>query len=346
VAESRGFSDWWGLAWTPTDEVWFAATETGGVQTSVYSLDRKGRERVVFRAPGALTLHDISPQGDVLASFDQVLSRVELLEGAEAPPGDRSWREGGYLAAFSGSHALLLTQSADSGGPHGSVYLWQPDDRQPVRIADGLGLALSPDGGKALVASTETPLKVSVVPTGAGQPQSLDLGPIASIEWAGWLPDGRIVIEIARPGAKSAVYALSPDGRNRAALLPEGTTLRGDGLISPDGSRIVANDAAGQLVLCAVATSACRPLTGAREGDDVAGWDADGKSLFVYRRQDVPTPVDRLDVDSGARSSWKTVHPLQPAVSGLHRIIASPDGALAYGYSRTRSELYVIKGLR
>src|SRR6185369_8651435 len=132
--------------------------------------------------------------------------------------------------------------------------------------------------------------------------------------------------EIARPGAQSGVYALSSDGRNPTALLPAGTTLRGDGLISPDGSRIVANDAAGQLVLCAVATSACRPLAGAREGDDVAGWGADGKSLFVYRRQEVPTPVDRLEVDSGARSSWKTVHPLQPAVSGLHRIIASPDG--------------------
>ena len=343
VAESRGFADWWGLAWTPTNEVWFSAAETGGVQTSVYSLDRHGRERVVFRAPGGLTLHDISPQGDVLASFDHVLSRVEFLEGAEAPPTDRTWREGGYLAGFSRAHALLLTQAGDSGGPHGSVYLWQPNDRQPVRIADGLGLALSLDGGKALVASTETPTKVSMVPTGAGQPQALDLGPLASIEWAGWLPDGRIVVEVVRPDAKHVVYALSPDGRNPTALLPEGTTLHGGGLISPDGSRIVANDAAGQFVVCAVATSACSPLAGATAGDEVAGWSADGRSVFVYRKQDVPTPLDRLDVDSGARSAWKIVHPVRPAITGLHRIIASPDGALAYSYSTTRAS-YVIKG--
>jgi hypothetical protein len=78
----------------------------------------------------------------------------------------------------------------------------------------------------------------------------------------------------------------------------------------------------------------------------VAGWTADGKSVFVYQKLNVPTAVDRLDVNSGARVPWKTLHPVHAAVGGLFHVIASPDGGLAYSYSRTRSELYVIKGLK
>jgi hypothetical protein len=33
----RLLQDWWALAWTPSDEVWFAAAETAGWQTSIFS---------------------------------------------------------------------------------------------------------------------------------------------------------------------------------------------------------------------------------------------------------------------------------------------------------------------
>ncbi len=346
AVESPPFSDWWALAWTTSNEVWYSAAESGGRQTTIFGLDLKGRRRVVYRAPGSLTLHDISPNGDVLGSIDHILARIELVDGNGSTPVDRSWREGGGVAAFSATHAVLLNQSGDSGGPHGSVYVWPPNDPEPVRIADGSGLALSPDGSKALVVSSETPPKVSIVPTGAGQPRVLDLGPLESVAWAGWHPDGRLVLELVRPGEKPVVYVLSPEGRDPVALLPEGALLGGNNLISPDGSHIVAIDDAGKLMTCTVATPACRALTGARGGDEVAGWSADGKSLFVFQREAVPVQVDRLEVASGTRSAWRTVRPLYAAVSGLGGLIASPDGAVVYSYSKTRSELYVIKGLK
>ena len=41
-----------------------------------------------------------------------------------------------------------------------------------------------------------------------------------------------------------------------------------------------------------------------------------------------------------------TLHPTHAAVTGLRRLVASPDGHLAYSYDNTRSELYVIQGLK
>jgi hypothetical protein len=41
-----------------------------------------------------------------------------------------------------------------------------------------------------------------------------------------------------------------------------------------------------------------------------------------------------------------TIKPMQSAVAGLARVVAAPDGAIVYSYARTRSELYVISGLK
>jgi hypothetical protein len=346
VTESRPFVDWWALAWTPSNEVWIAAAEDLGQQTAIFSLDLGGHQRTVFRATGTITLHDISNAGDVLVSFDRGKPRIETVEGSSRVAQARSWRAGGFLSAFSKGHSLLFSSAGDSGGPQGSVYVWPPTEAQPVRISDGVALALAPDGSKALVVSSQAPPKISIVPTGAGQPQVVDIGPVDVVSWAGWLPDGRLVIEVARPGSGPAAYMLSAAGRDPVGLLPAGVTLHGSNLISPDGSRVVAVDALGQFVMCTIATPMCRPVAGTREGDVVSGWAADGQSVLVYQPQPEQVQIERIDVMSGRRSTWKTIRPLHPAVSGLSGLIVSPDGAVAYGYRADASQLYVIKGLK
>jgi eukaryotic-like serine/threonine-protein kinase len=348
VAESRPFQDWWALAWTPTDEVWFAAAETAGWQTSIYSLDLSGRERTVLRAPGAITLHDISPQGDVLVSFDRGSRPLEVLGSTDSTSRSRSWREGSDTSAFSANHTLLITGNGDSAGPEGSVYAWPAQDTQPVRIAAGDGLALSPDGRYALVASKESPPTLSIVPTGAGRPSVVDIGPIEQASWAGWLPDGRLIVQVVRPGASAVAYTLSADGRDPNALLPDGVAFSAfsGNVIAPDGSRVIAVDADGAFVVCFVAKPECRPAPGIRDDEQVAGWSADNQSVFVWTQAPGRFEVDRVDVGSGRRSLWKTIRPLQPALSGLLGISAAPDGALAYSYRRSSAQLYVIKGLQ
>ncbi len=348
VTESRPFSDWWALAWTPENDVWFAAAEASGSQTSIFSLDLAGKERTVWRAPGAITLHDISPQGDVLVSFDRGSSRTELLPGLTSAPVDRSWREAGRLVGISNNHTLLIAGDGDSAGSTGSVYVWLPGDARPFRIADGNGVALSPDGKKALVVAKETPIKLSIVPTGAGQTQVLDVGAVDVVSWAGWLPDGRLVIQAGLKGGSATVFILAAGGGRSTELLPAGVTLSGPGqaLISPDGSSIAAVDSQARLVVCTTVTPVtCRPIPGTSVDDAVAGWSADSKTLVVYSRGTGMT-VERLDITTGRRTAMTTLRPLQPALSGFRPVIAAPDGAIAYTYTRDASQLYVIKGLK
>jgi hypothetical protein len=126
-------------------------------------------------------------------------------------------------------------------------------------------------------------------------------------------------------------------------LLPAGVTLSGNNLLSPDGSRVIALDTNGQLMMCMIATPSCRPIPGTRDGDVVSGWTADGQAIFVYQPQPMHVQIDRLEVSFGRRSLLKTVHPLNVAVSGLYNVTVSPDGAVAYGYRADASQLYVIR---
>jgi len=348
VAESQPLADWWSVAWASPNEVWFAAAETAGSQTALYGLDLGGRQRTVYRAPGSITLHDISTTGEVLVSFDRGSRRTELLASGSASAEDRSWRGESYPAAIAANHALLLNDSGDSGGPKGSVYFWPADQSQPLRIADGNGVALSPDARKALVASIESSPTISIVPTGAGQAQILNLGPVEGMSGGGWVPDGRLVVQVARPGGEREALLLGPDGSNPRALLPSGTTLPDmiGNLISPDGRQIVAVRETGQLVLCGIADSTCQPAPGVANDDGFAGWSADGHSLFVFSSRPDNFQVDRIDLTSSSRSMWKVLKPLQPAVNGLRWVAAAPDGTVLYGYTRSASQLYIIKGLK
>ncbi len=346
VARSPLIADWWGIAWSPRGDLWYGSNDVAGAQTILNSLDLRGHRRILYRSPGSLTLHDISPAGDVLATIEHTPTHVEVLSAGESTPVNRSWRGAGDLSAASDRRQLLLSQFGESGGEKGAVYFWDAAAREPVKIADGRGVALSFDGRQALVVSVTSPIQASIVSTGAGQPRTLNLGAIAKLSWGGWRPDGSIVLDVVRPGLRSAVYVLSADGRTLAESLPAGMALRGGNLISPDGARIVAVDVDGRPMLCTFGSKSGVPLPGAQVTDEVAAWAPDGRSVFVYGHQSTPARIERLDIITGARSPWKQITPLEPAVTGLQKVIVLPDGSVTYGYSRYQSELFLIRGLK
>src|SRR5688500_18191429 len=70
----RLYGDWRdirGLAWSADGrEVWFTATRAG-VESALWAVTLEGVERLVFRAPGSLAVHDIGKDGRVLLSVQR-----------------------------------------------------------------------------------------------------------------------------------------------------------------------------------------------------------------------------------------------------------------------------------
>ncbi len=68
---STGWESEEGLAWSPNgSEVWFSAAQAG-LQRRIYAVDLSGHQRLAFRAPGGVTLQDISADGRVLLTRDE-----------------------------------------------------------------------------------------------------------------------------------------------------------------------------------------------------------------------------------------------------------------------------------
>jgi hypothetical protein len=83
-------------------------------------------------------------------------------------------------------------------------------------------------------------------------------------------------------------------------------------------------------------------------GEEPINWSADGQALYVYRPEDLPAKVCRVDLISGRRQLWKQLMPSDPAgVALIGPILMSSDASVyVYGYHRALSDLYLVKGLK
>jgi hypothetical protein len=83
-------------------------------------------------------------------------------------------------------------------------------------------------------------------------------------------------------------------------------------------------------------------------GDRPASWSEEGRSLWVFRRGEVPARIFSVDVATGRKSLWKTLVPPDAAgVYSIDELKITPSGnAYFYSYRRTISELYEARGLR
>jgi Tol biopolymer transport system component len=350
LAESRRYFDWWGVAWAPGGhEVWYAVVaDTSGKECSIMAMDLAGRERLLFRVPGAFTLHDVSRDGRILASFDQVASRQEWRESPASPAHDISWKEGGGMIDVSPDGVVLFGETGNSAGPAGSVYLRDVQAAEPLRLSDGFPLAITSDGRTALVSTLVKPFKLSLVPT-TGLAQPVEVGEVDSLGGAGWLNDGRLLVSLRRKAAdKITVFARPASGGALVQLLPAGFGLTWRP-VAPDGKKLMATDESGRLHVCDVPESGqgtCRPLSAAAPEEQVAGWTADSQSIYVYTRYPTPVRIDRIDVAGGRRELHTTLQTANAAVSGVGSVFITPKGAIYYNYLRNRSVLYAISGVK
>jgi hypothetical protein len=223
------------------------------------------------------------------------------------------------------------------------------DGSQAVRLGAGLATAISPDGKWVLASQiTTTPGTIVLLPTGAGQPKTFPKDSIdkASITFGAFLPDGkRVVYDAHEAGKPRRVFLQDLEGGAARAVTPEGVTAVA---LSPDGKLLLTETPGQGFGLAPLEGGPSTPVRGLEPTEKPLRWTADGRSLFVASRRELPVRVFRLDLSTGRRELWKEFVPGDATgITGMGADSISADGnTILFGYFHTLADLYVAEGLR
>ena len=339
-----------GLAWSRDgQEVWFTGTRVGG-NRAIHSVNLAGSERLLARVTESLTLQDIAKDGRALVSHDVIRIGVLGRGPGQAKERDLSWLD--WSAAFDLSadgKTLLFAETGEGSGSAYSCFVRGTDGSPPVRLGDGVAMAISPDG-RWVTANTPRAEKQQLwlYPTGAGDKKLLPTGSLQVESSGDWLPDGkRIVFTANEPGHGSRIFSLEIAGGAPRALTPEGYRLV-PRTVSPDGKRIITLGPDKRRYFYSLEGGEPQPIPGLAADEIPSGWSGDGRFLYVFRRRDVPARVSKLDVATGKREPWRELMPADGSgIIDIAPVIPTPDGLeYVYGYSRTLSDMYVVEGLK
>jgi dipeptidyl aminopeptidase/acylaminoacyl peptidase len=324
-----------GVVWSPKgDEVWFGAIQA-------ISLD--GRTRTVWTSPNA-ALHDIARDGRVL--FDESSGRREIVafarDGAPRNLTALNWSFPTDISA-AGDTVLFYEQQVEPS----AIYMRKLDGSPAVRIGEGEGYGLSPDGRLALTVKLPERRPITLLPTGAGEPKTLDIGEL-TCQWANWFPDGRrILIMGSEPGRGARLFVQDLAGGKPRAITPEGVTVITQA-VSPDGRSIVARGPDGRLAIYPAEPGEPRPVPGLHPDEVPVRWTADGRSLYVSRLSALPGIIEIVDLTTGRRTPWKQFVPPDPTgVEQAGPAVIAPDGkSYVYSYRRVLGDLFIATGMR
>ena len=343
---SKGWSSVEGAAWSPDgNEIWFTAAEPGA-ERALRAVDLEGRTRTLARFPHRMTLLDAWRDSRILVSDARASVIMEAQTATDRRPIDLTLFDRSSVRDLSADgRTVLFDESGEAGGERWGVYVRTVTGDPPVRIADGLGIALSPDGESAITASrTRTALFVVAVRPGA--PHALDAGDITQFLTAAWLPgQNRVVVCGAEGERPFRLYVQSVDGKPKP-ISPAGVI--GPAAVSPDGRLAVGIDDARRIWLYPVDGGDAMPVPGIETSELPVQWSADGRALFLRPRGGaLPLPITRYDLRSGKRRLMRTLTIAEPTgvLKIAHAVLTRDARTFVYGYMRTLSDLYLVSGL-
>jgi WD40 repeat protein len=351
---SAGWQTCKGLAWSPKgDEVWFSAGKSR--TEGIYAVSISGKERGVLQAPSVLRLHDIALDGRVLLSSGNPRSRmISFVAGSEREQ-DVSWFDWSTSADLSADGKnLLFYEWGVAAGRSPLVYLRKTDgSNDPIRLGDGKGLALSPDGKWALALQEGPPPQLVLLSTGPGEPRYLPRGNISEYHYASWFPGGRaILLTGLEAGHDLRSYAQDISTGELRPVTPEGMIAV---LISPEGKNLICwarnKGPDGKYYLCPLDGSIPAPISGLGFGEVPIQWSADSRSLFIRAGGDSDATIYRMDISNGQRTLIKKIVPDQVGLIGMELrpggIQITPDGqSYVYTYWTGLQDLYLVEGLK
>ena len=339
----------WGLAWASNAAVWVTAGDsfTG---RAVWLTTPTLPPREVFRDLTSLSLQDAAADGRLLVhhGFERVGVRARA-------PGEQTERELGvfnwsWASDVSDDGNLLLANEGNSPGLWAgpgttAAYVRSTSGGRPIRLGDGMPLALSPDGSRALVSSFDQRWRFTVTPTGAGESRAVPLDQLGRV-LAVWFADAtHVVADVVREGQRPRGFLVDLAGAPPRAILPEGiASVRGS---YRDGT-VIGFAPAGTLARYPVQGGASQPMAARLSPGSVPlRASGDGRSLFAGRGG-MPYRIDRLELASGRQIPWRTLRPddLAGATQIFSPTLSANGEAYAYTYGRYFQDLYLVEGLR
>ena len=317
-----------GLAWSRDGrEVWFSGSETGSSHDrAIYALSLDGRTRLVARAPGALTVYDVSPDGQSAlfttgAGWFGINASTESRDERELDLNGRT-----VIAGLSNDGRRLLVNELREVGF--GAWLRSTDGTETVHLSEDAARGLTPDGKWALIQRRGNPTRLVLQATGAGEPRDVPVP--AGLEGspadhhAVWSNDGhRLFLPLHQAGAEDRtrrIYVREGDGPWRA-VTPEG--VAGGFAVSPDGGQVAANDGTS-VTLYSIDGREPQRLEG--EHGRPVHWSADERTLLLSAPDLFRARLYHRDLATGRIEPWRTVVPADPTgVFSIMKVLVDRD---------------------
>jgi hypothetical protein len=347
-----------GLAWSPKgDEVWFGAASSG-LSQEIRAVALNGRQRLLYRTVLSTRILDVSKDGRVLVALDRHGGRNFFRAVADATERELSWLDFSIVTGLSddGRRALISEQGDSVGSVDvwGELYIRDTSGQLPQKLGPGYGFGFS-SKDRVVAAMGFSPPGIVLYPIPSGPPETIALKDFVVSYVSGLLAPGYqdVVVTGTESRRPPRIWLVSRDGKRRRAITPDGVSAVQPVALTPDGSFVLGQPGSqldGKILAYPTATAGGepQPLPGLRDGEEVAGWGADGHSFFAYRPRELPLKIYRVDYRTGARTPLGDIMPADNA-GRLFRnwVIVTPDGkAYAYSVVRWQSELHLIEGLK
>jgi serine/threonine protein kinase/Tol biopolymer transport system component len=356
VADRRGtktfvsprYHNVFGLGWKG-NEIWFTAADERPLFRNVILAVTPGREpRVVSRIPGNASLHEVAPDGRILLARTDDRTGIAVLAPGQTGEQDLSWLDSSYTADFSRDGQLMLfNELGVGGGAGGSIYLRSTSGSAAVRLGDGLGLALSPDGKQVLARRPgQSSPYLDLLPTGPGQSRRIE-HPGTIYFSARWTPrNAHVALRAQRSNESPGIHLLDLDTGTLHRITPDDTPALGAWALSPDGAMVALTSASGVLLYPA-AGGAARAVPGLTGPALIVAWTDDGLLVSESLTAQAVGRIFRVDPATGRRVLWRELIPRDPSgVMSVYAPIVTPDGrTYAYTWHRAISDLYLVDGL-
>jgi Tol biopolymer transport system component len=306
-----------------------------------------GHESVVAASADNLWPFDINAKGNLLASGNTwALSLKALAPGARTET-DISWLDSSnYPSVSFDGKEMIFTEESPAAGNNYALLLRRMDGSSPLRLGEGVAMGLSPDNSLALSMMPNSPSRLVLYPTGAGEQRILEQGPIERYEMARFFPDGKRVLACGNEaGHSTRCYVQEIAGGPPRPITPEGTS---DGRVSHDGKSVLVQGTDGHYLIYPVGGGPVTPVPWLASDERVLSWTEDGRGVIAFQRSQIPAQVFSVNLTTGRREKVGEFASadLAGTLQILNASVSADAKSYAYTYLRNVSRLVAIKGVK